>query len=129
MNQAVREKDINMADMATKRPMSAEITAELLDAFNLYVSQNRYIKYRAIEAAFKLFMAAPETLQLKLMRDDSIMADIDVKYEEKPGSGNSKRKKLSVDVTGDSSSKVAVDKVELEKMIKQVVKEQAKTTK
>lgn len=116
-----------MGDMATKRPMSAEITAELLDAFNEYVSQNRYIKYRAIEAAFKLFMAAPETLQLKLMRDDSILADLCVKYEEKAASANSKKKKLNVDITGEGSA--ALDKSELEKIVKQMVQDQIATKK
>jgi hypothetical protein len=111
--------------MATKRPMSAEITAELLEAFNEYVSENRYIKYRAIEAAFKLFMAAPETLQLKLMREDAITTDLSVKYTDKPSGPNSKRKKYSIEIGKDGEeSSVSMDKSELEGVIKQIVEEQ-----
>ncbi|MFI4911251.1 MAG: hypothetical protein ACIAQZ_06240 [Sedimentisphaeraceae bacterium JB056] len=109
--------------------MSAEITAELLEAFNEYVSENRYIKYRAIEAAFKLFMAAPETLQLKLMREDAITADLSVKYSDKPSAPNSKRKKFSIDIgkDGEQAQAVSIDKSELEALegvIKQIVQEQ-----
>lgn len=117
--------------MATKRPMSAEITAELLEAFNEYVSENRYIKYRAIEAAFKLFMAAPETLQLKLMREDSLTADLSVNYSDKPGGGNSKRRKFTIDIgkDGEQAQYVSIDKAELkalEAVIEQIVQEKLK---
>jgi hypothetical protein len=115
--------------MATKRPMSAEITAELLDAFNGYVSTSRYIKYRAIEAAFKLFMAVPETLQLKLMRDDVSTGDLDISYTEK-AVGNSKRKKHEVEISSDGSGKSApIDKKELESIIKQAVQSHLKAAK
>ena len=106
--------------------MSAEITAELLDAFNEYVSQNRYIKYRAIEAAFKLFMAVPETLQLNLMRDSEKVGELNVRYNDKPAGSGSKQK-LEVEIDADSSKTVCVDKKELESLIKQIVKEQLKT--
>jgi hypothetical protein len=111
--------------MATKRPMSAEITAELLEAFNEYVSENRYIKYRAIEAAFKLFMAAPETLQLKLMREDAISTDLSVKYSDKPAGPNSKRKKYSIEIGKDGEEQtVEMDKNELEGVIKEMIQKQ-----
>ncbi len=111
--------------MATKRPMSAEITAELLEAFNEYVSENRYIKYRAIEAAFKLFMAAPETLQLKLMREDALTTDLNVAYSDKPAGPNSKRKKFAIEIGKDGDkSTVTMEKSELESVIKQLVQEQ-----
>ncbi len=121
--------------MATKRPMSAEITAELLEAFNEYVTENRYIKYRAIEAAFKLFMAAPETLQLKLMREDAVTTDLVVNYNDKPAGGsNSKKRKYSVDISkGDGSEQaVSIDKKDLaalEGVIKQIVKDELDTPK
>ena len=106
--------------------MSAEITAELLDAFNDYVSQNRYIKYRAIEAAFKLFMAVPETLQLNLMRDSEKVGELDVRYNDKPASGGSKQK-LEVEINASGSKSVSVDKKELESLVRQIVKEQLKS--
>lgn len=112
--------------MATKRPMSAEITAELLEAFNEYVSENRYIKYRAIEAAFKLFMAAPETLQLRLMREDALTTDLSVAYTDKPAGPNSKRKKFAIEIgkDGDKAQTITMEKGELENVIKQLVQEQ-----
>ncbi len=110
--------------MATKRPMSAEITAELLEAFNEYVSENRYIKYRAIEAAFKLFMAAPETLQLKLMREDALTTDLSVVYSDKAAGPNSKRKKFAIEIGKDGAQTVTMEKSELESVIKQLVQEQ-----
>ena len=56
--------------MAGKKILSSEMTASILDAFTDYVSGHGQVKYRAMEAGMKAFMALPANTQKMLMRED-----------------------------------------------------------
>ena len=62
----------------TKKIFSAELTEDVLSRFTEYVADRRYVKYRAVEAGMKLFMALSPETQVALMKgdvtDDSVRA-------------------------------------------------------
>ena len=51
-----------------KKIFSAELTEDLLDAFNEHVQARRYVKYRAIEAGMRLFMLLDSESQVEAMK-------------------------------------------------------------
>ena len=55
--------------MANKKTFSTEMSGAILDEFNSYVVQHGYVKYRAVEAAMKAFMAFPPDVQSALMQE------------------------------------------------------------
>ena len=52
-----------------KKIFSAELTEDLLDAFNEHVQARRYVKYRAIEAGMRLFMLLDSESQVEAMKE------------------------------------------------------------
>ncbi len=54
-----------------KKIFSTELDEGILDAFTAQVTERRYFKYRAVEAAMKLFMQLPPESQAALMKDSS----------------------------------------------------------
>ena len=53
-----------------KKIFSAELTETVLEAFSEHVTERRYVKYRAVEAGMKLFMALPSEMQVTSMQED-----------------------------------------------------------
>lgn len=54
-----------------KKSFGAEISIELADTFTAYVEEIGFQKYRAIEAALRLFVRAPVDVQVACMCDNS----------------------------------------------------------
>lgn len=59
---------------AGKKPFGSDITADLADEFLAYCEAHGHVKYRAVEAALRAFMALPVEAQVKLM--SSTVTDI-----------------------------------------------------
>ncbi len=55
--------------MTIKKTLSTEMSGNILDEFNEFVASNGYVKYRAVEAAMRAFMALPAEARVALMND------------------------------------------------------------
>jgi hypothetical protein len=62
--------------MSEKKILSTELTASIADEFTDYISDNRMIKYRALEGSMKLFQAVPLEVQTQAMKESCGVEDV-----------------------------------------------------
>ena len=63
----------------SKKPMNVDMDGEIYDDFAELVEKAGYLKYRAVEAAFRAFMALPADVQVALMSNKPNPREIIVK--------------------------------------------------